>query len=85
VAHVPALLAGGEPGVLAATVWQTARSDVKVWKGSLLPLVVVDLDEGVKRRAEEATENLDALESRVGQSRVLLENEGRGNLIFRVP
>lgn len=30
-------------------------------------------------------EDLDALECRVGQSRVVLENEGKGNSIFRVP
>jgi hypothetical protein len=58
---------------------------VKVWKGGLLPLVVTDLDEGVKRRAEGAMEDLDALECKVGQSRVVLENEGKGNSIFRVP
>lgn len=63
-------------GFLAATVWQTARRGVKVWKGSLLPLLVADLDEVVKRRAEGAMENLEELESRVGALRVVLENEG---------
>ena len=61
-------------------MWQAARVGVKVWKGGLLPLVVTDLDEGVKRRAEGAMEDLDALECRV-----VLENEGKGNSIFRVP
>lgn len=72
-------------GFLAATVWQTSRRGVKVWKGSLLPLLVADLDEVVKRRAEGAMENLEELEKRVGALRVVLENEGRGNLMFRVP
>lgn len=78
VAHIPALFTVASLRFLAATVWQTARRGVKVWKWSLLPLVVADPDEEVKRGAEGAMENLDKLESRVGQSRVVLENEGKG-------
>jgi hypothetical protein len=40
---------------------------------------------GGEAQEEGAMEDLDALECRVGQSRVVLENEGKGNSIFRVP
>jgi hypothetical protein len=39
---------------------------------------------GVKR-GRGAMENLEELESREGALKVVLENEGRGNLMFRVP
>ena len=85
MAYIPTLFAVASLRFLAATVWQTVRMSVKVWKGILLPLVVADLDKRGEVQGGGGDGELDELESRAGQSRVVLENEGKRNLIFRVP
>ena len=68
---------------LIGTIWQTRRLEVKPWKGHRIPLLLMDLDEDVKRMASGGLESRNGLEERVGRMKVRLEYDDGEGIRFR--
>ena len=64
--------------LLLIAMIETRRSSVKVWKGSQLPLLVMDVEPGIKQWALMNMDTSGSLKSALESDRVVLEayNEG---------
>lgn len=68
---------------LGLTICITHRRKVRPWKGHRVPLLLADLDESIRARAQGGLAYRQGLDDRVGAVRVRLDFDGENGIAFR--
>ena len=80
---LPAVLVMSSLLILIVTIVKTARSPVQAWKGSPLALLLIDVDQDMRKRVEGRMDTSDGLKDSVSKTRVMMKSGHDGNWAFK--
>lgn len=80
---LPAALVVSSLALLVITIVRTNKSSVHAWKGSPMALLFMNVDHDIKESALNQMDTYNGIQKSVGKTRVVLDNDHRGNWTFR--